>query len=340
MEELLAAIRKACSATTWSRGVELARAGAVVIQAETAKDVELQVATKGGLVAPLVTLFLDESDWSCECNSAEDACAHAAAAAIAYSQSRKDGKPLPTAGAQAGASAGRIGYRFQTREGGLALLRTIVHAGGEHVIDGSIAAIALGKVKGPKFVATEADLRFEKKLGTFIGGVLPRHQVAKVFDALAGVADLTLDGAKVEIGAPMSGLCVRVRGGEGGWFAQLERDPGVGEIHKNGIVQREATLHALGGHGLTEAEYGELRRGKWFAHGDLGTLVGDAIPRWRRVVPVLLDAELPDPRVLRPRIHLASEREGDGMGVLPTIVYGDPPVARVDGDKLTVLGGG
>jgi superfamily II DNA or RNA helicase len=340
MDELLAAIRKACSATTWSRGVELARANAVVIQAETAKDVELQVATKGGLVAPLVTLFLDDNDWSCECNSSEDACAHVAAAAIALQQARKDGKPLPSAGGKPGDTTGRIAYRFQLKEGGIALLRTIVHAGGEHIIDGSIAAVAMGKVKGPKFVAAEGDLRFEKKLGTFIGGVLPRHQVAKVFEALSGVGEITLDGTKVEIGAPSPGLCVRVRGGdEGGWFAQLERDPSVDEIHKNGIVQRSGRLHPLGGHGLGEAEYGELRRGKWFDTGDLGTLVGDMIPRWRRTLSVVLDAELPDPRVLKPRIRLVSERDGDGLAVLPTIVYGDPAVARVDGEKLTLLGG-
>ncbi len=339
MEALLAAIRKACSANTWSRGVELARANAVVIQSETTKDVELQVATKGGLVAPLVTLFLDEDEWSCECNSTEDACAHVAAAAIALQQARKDGKPLPKAGGGADSSAGRIAYRFQLKDGGIALLRTIVHAGGEHVIDGSIAAVALGKVKGPKFVATEGDLRFEKKLGTFIGGVLPRHQVAKVFDALSGVGEITLDGTAIEIGAPSPGLCVRVRGGDGGWFAQLERDPNVEEIHKNGIVQRSGRLHPLGGHGLGEAEYGELRRGKWFEAGDLGTLVGDMIPRWRRTVPVVLDADLPDPRVLKPRIQLANERDGDGLAVLPTIVYGDPAIARVDGDRLTMLGG-
>jgi len=339
VEELLAAIRKACSATTWSRGVELARANAVIVQSETAKDVELQVATKGGMVAPLVTLFLDENDWSCECNSAEDACAHVAASAIALQQSRKDGKPLPTAGVQPGASAGRIAYRFQTREGGLALLRTIVHAKGEHVIDGSLAAVALGKVKGPKFVASEADLRFEKKLGTYIGGIVPRHQVGKVFDALAGCSEITLDGEPVEIGPPSAGVCIRVRGADDGWFAQLERDPSVTEIHKNGIVQRDRKLFALGGHGLSEAEYGALRRGKWFAQAELGSLVGDMIPRWRRSVPVLLDADLPDPRVLKPRIHVATEPEGEGFAVLPTIVYGDPAVARVDGDRLTMLGG-
>src|SRR5688500_17973123 len=149
MEALLAAIRSSCASATWSRGVELARSDGVTLVEETAKEIELRVATKGGLVAPLVTLFLAEDEWSCECNWHEDACAHAAAAAIALQQSRREGKPL--ARAAAAASPGRVAYRFEAHGEALALARVIVGATGEQRLDGTLAAVALGKLKGPKF---------------------------------------------------------------------------------------------------------------------------------------------------------------------------------------------
>ncbi|HWB74213.1 MAG TPA: DEAD/DEAH box helicase [Nannocystaceae bacterium] len=339
MEALLAAIRKACAPATWSRGVELARSDAVTLVEESAKEIELRVATKGGLVAPLVTLFITEDEWSCECNWHEDACAHAAAAAIALQQSKKDGKPLSRAAAPA--SPGRVAYRFTTSGESLALTRVIVDAAGEHRLDGTLAAVALGKLKGPKFVAGAPDLGFEKKLGSFTAGVLHRHSVAKVIAALSGAADVTLDGKPIKLGAASCGLHVHVRRSDDGRFiAKLEKDPGVDKLFANGALIRGETLHALGSHGLPEVEYDELRRGKWFAPEDSATLAGDVIPRWRRLLPVTLEEALPTTRVLPPRIELVTARDGDRLTALATIVYGEPALARVDGDRLTILKAG
>ena len=63
MEELLREIRQSCSAPTWSRGVELARSGAVVGVADRGDEVELRVTMKGGVISPLVSLFPDELEW-------------------------------------------------------------------------------------------------------------------------------------------------------------------------------------------------------------------------------------------------------------------------------------
>ncbi|MBC8071562.1 MAG: helicase, partial [Deltaproteobacteria bacterium] len=338
MDALLAAIRNSCAPATWSRGVELARSDAVTVLEQTAKEVELRVATKGGLIAPLVTLFLAEDEWSCECNWHEDACAHVAAAAIAMQQAARDGKPLVHAATPA--AAGRVVYRFTIAGESLALARVIVHAGGEHRLDGTMAALALGKVKGPKFVASAADLRFEKQLGSFSAGVLQRHSVAKVFAALAGAGEITMAGKPIQLGAPICGLRITVRRGEDGRFvAKLERDPEVGKLFSNGALLRGAILHPLGGHNLPESEYDELRRGKWFEADDSASLAGDIVPRWRRLLPVELEQAMPQTRVLPPRIELTTARDGDRLTALATIVYGEPAIARVDGDRLTVLRG-
>jgi len=337
MDSLLAAIRKACAPGTWSRGVELARSGAVVQVSRTAREVELRVVTKGGMIAPVITLFLDDDEWSCECSSPEDVCSHAAAAAIAFSQAEQTGKPLTCA--EAPTAGGRIVYRFEAKGELLALRRLIIHSGGEFQLDGTMSAVAQGKLRGPKFVATDADLRFEKKLGTFIARVLAKHEIANVFDALSSSAEVRFGEQRIVIGTPSCGLRVDVRRTDTGWLARLEPDPEIDAIFANGALRRGDKLHALGTHGLPEAEYDELRRGRWFTDAETATLAGDVIPRWRRSLPVVFDPDaMPDARVLRPRIMVSNRRMGDTLEVLATLVYGKPAIARVDGDRLTMLG--
>ena len=40
----------------------------------------------------------------------------------------------------------------------------------------------------------------------------------------------------------------------------------------------------------------------------------------------------------RPRVHMDLSHQGHTLSVLPTLVYGDPPVARIEGDAIATLG--
>jgi superfamily II DNA or RNA helicase len=338
LKPLLDKIRESCSAGTWSRGVELARSGAVVGEEDDGNEIAMRVSTKGGLVSPQVVLFPEDLDWTCECHSPEDACAHVAAAAIALKQARDDGKPMP--GMDAKQAPGHLAYRLENHDGKLALFRVIVQGDKQQRLDGSLASVALGKIKGPKFQASDGDLQFEKKLGTFGGGVIPKPLMKKVLDALQGVREVTLDGQPAQVGAPVSGLAARVSGTAEGFHVTLEPDPGLDVVFDNGAVRRGSVVHPVGGHDLPEGEFAALRKGKVFAASDVGTLVGDLLPRLRRRLSVIVEADLPEAMIFKPRIQIGTEREGDDLVVLPTIVYGDPAVARVDGDKLTMLRAG
>jgi superfamily II DNA or RNA helicase len=315
--------------------VELARAGAVIGESDDGTEIVLRVSTKGGLVCPQVVLFPEDEDWTCECNAPGDACAHVAASIIALSQARREGQKLPGGGAQA---PGHIAYRLDGRSGKLTLFRVIVQDGREHPLEGSLAHIALGKVKGPKFVTSEADLGFEKKLGSFSGGSIPRPLMVKVLEALQGAGELTLDGLPAQVVPPTSGLAVRVTENAGGFLARLVQDPDIDALYENGAIRRSNTVCAVGEHGLSEMEFADLRKGRAFSPEDVGTLVGDLLPRLRRTLNVVLETgSLPGARTSKPRIQVATLREGDALVVLPTIVYGDPPRARVDGERLTML---
>jgi len=336
MQKLLQAIRDACSPATWSRGVELARANVITQQSPDGDEVLMRVAVQGGLNSVEVTLFPEEIDWTCDCNTREDACAHVAGAAIALKQAREEGKPLPTMGQ--GDAPGHLAYRLDGRSGKLVLRRVVVSGGTDVVLNGTLASVKAGKTKVPKFVATPDDQRFEKIVGTFPGGVIPRNLMPKVLEALKGVPTLTLDGESAEIGGPSCGLSVRVTEQRESFVVRLEQDRDVSTIYENGALRSGRIVHPIGPHGLSEVDFRALRQGRVFRASEVGTLVGDLLPRLRRNINVVIDApELPGSRTLRPRIELATARDEHGLTVLPTIVYGHPAVARVDRERLTML---
>ncbi len=339
IDDLLTAIRESCSPGTWSRGVQLARSGQVVGEEDDGDEIALRVATKGGLVSPQVVLFPNDEDWTCECNSREDACAHVAACAIALKQAWAEGKRMPGEGeAKAkGPARGHLEYVLQNHDGKLALFRLIVAGEDKHQLNGSIAQVAMGKIKGPKFVASDGDLKFEKKLGSFGGGLIPKPLIRKVIDALRGVDHVTLDGKRVDVGAPISGLAVRVTEERDGYVLRLEQDTSLDQVFDNGAALRGDVLSAVGEHGLTPGEYDSMRRGRVFHRTDLGTLVGDWLPKLRRKLHIISDIELPGSTTVKPRLVLNTSREGDDLVVLPTILYGEPAIARVDGERLTML---
>ncbi|WP_323137374.1 DEAD/DEAH box helicase [Paraliomyxa miuraensis] len=344
MDEFLRAIRQACSPRTWSRGVELARSGAVVGVDDRGDEVELRVTMGSGVVSPLVSLYPDEHEWDCECNGREDACMHVAAGAIAIKQLREHGEQAPTASARAAApmavTPAMVAYRLFSHERSLALRRVIAREGEpDRPIRGSLKQAAQG-LPCP-LVTTEADLAFEKRFGTVGGGLIAADQVPDVLHALSKVEQLTLDGDPVTIGPKSAGLCVRIWDVGNELQVQLEQDPAIEKTFKNGALLRSGKLAPLSGHGLSEPHFRRLRKGWVFESDERGTLAGDLLPRWRRRLPVIVETDrLPQARTLRPRLHLATARMGDELEVLATVVYGDPPVARVDGDRLTLLSQG
>ena len=338
MRTLLAAIREACSPGTWSRGVELARAGAVVGEADEGEEIVLRVRLPGAVASPQVVLFPEDDDWTCECNFREDACPHVAAAAIALKQARNEGQNLP--GLADGAAPPHVAYRLQGINKKLMMQRVVAIDGKpDEAVRGSLAQLSRSGTSGT--LVTDADLKFERRFGTTIGGVISRDGMEDVLHALRDVEEITLDGNAVEIGTPASGLCARLHDVGEDIRVILEQDPAVKVIFENGAIVREGKVHSFAPHGLRQADFKRFRDGALFGPSERGTVAGDILPRLKRHVPVIVDTDrLPRARTLKPRLHIVTARQGNALEVLPTIVYGDPAIARVDGDRLTLLGEG
>lgn len=336
MQKLLDAIRKACTAGSWSRGIELSRAGSVERESGDGEEVVVRVVPRDGMRATSVTLWPGDADWECSCPARARGCEHAAAAVIALRRAQEEGREIPGAGA----STGRIAYRFTRAAGGLALDRRIVAGDREHRLDASLAAVASGRVAGPRFAASPWDLAAEIALGTHRGGLLPRHLVPRVLGALGRCEDVRLDGEPVRTSAsPLGPIAVLEDGGDG-FRLRIGRDLAIRESFANGAALREGTLHPLEEPKLTAREREDLSMGRTFGPEDVASLVTDVLPSLHGRIRIEVRTDrLPRGAAIPPRVAFDVQREGDALEVLATVVYGDPPCARADGGRLVHLGG-
>ena len=120
----------------------------------------------------------------------------------------------------------------------------------------------------------------------------------------------------------------------------LEPDPAIDEQFVNGVMRCGDTLRPAADPGLTARELADLDAGRHFNTDQLTELFSDILPSLEKRLPVQMYTQrLPQVVQEPPRIVLEVDREGDTLTVLPTLVYGRPPMARVDADRLVHLQG-
>jgi len=336
VQDFFETVRDQASRSAWSRGVELARAEAVVGEHADDNEIVLRVRSSGSVVHPTVILYPQDCEWECDCGSADDPCAHVAAAAIAMRRVRLDGGSLPS-GPPGGA---RLSYRF-TREGGaLAFERYLVTDDGETPLRSTLTALSSGRVEGPSVVATQADLAAERALGSKLRGVMPRGILRNLLRALQNCPDVRLDGRPVKTSSEPVGLRARLVDDSLGFRLFVERDPPGCSDACDGFVLCGEMLRELGETQLTGRELRDFWQGRIFTPDQVTELLTEVLPSLHDRIPVEVETRrLPSTASVPPRIVLRTEREGERLSVLPTLVYGDPPNARVDGGRLTHLRG-
>ncbi|HWV36984.1 MAG TPA: DEAD/DEAH box helicase [Vulgatibacter sp.] len=337
IQELFEAIRESCTSTIWSRGVELARAGGVQGEEEAADRIQCRVSSKTEPVSRSVTLDVEGTDWACDCPGRDDVCVHVAAAAIAVRQARKAGARLPVSRVR----PATVGYRFARSDTGLLLSRVLVRDGAEEALRTTLSALSSGRVQGPPLAATAADLKIDVALGSRREGWFSREVLAGIFDDLDGASDVTLDGERVRVSRERVGVRAVVEDRGPDLWLSVVQDPSIEEVFANGVARCADTLRIVADPPLTGRELAELREGLRFGPDRLHELVSETLPSLRRRVPVdVRTARLPDAVRMPPRILVETEQEGEILSVLPSIVYGDPPRARVAGERLVAAGTG
>ncbi len=332
------AVQEACDRSVWSRGVELARGENVQVDSRDRHEIVLRVVTRAGRVAPLVTLHLEDEAWECSCASAEDPCEHVAASVIALRREQKTGTALP----EKGERMGRLVYELRDQGGHLVLERAVEFEGRRTPLTTRLTAVAAGHKSGPEFVTTAADLAIEKALASRPADATSTPALTSLLARLAQTDAVFLDGRPIRIESEPLGLVARVVDAPGGARLFIEQDRRIERAFRNGVVLALGALHPVSENRLTGRELADLPRGRFFSDGDLALLVTEVIPALEGRIPLTIETtRLPSTRRgEKPRMQIAVSREGDELVVQPGIVYGDPPVARIEGGRLVALGTG
>jgi superfamily II DNA or RNA helicase len=334
IEQVIEAVRGECSPALWQRAQQLARRGMLDGKRTHNDELELRLLTRGGMTAPRVVLSLRHRDWTCECPSDEPACIHVAATAQALGEAIARGDSLVALEAP----VTKVRYLLTRRDGAIAFDRMLVH--GPKLVPMERRLTTQRASEPDSLPASPADLAVDVLLGSFTSGKIPRALVGRLLAALAECSDVRFDDEPIALGEPHSGLRVMVEDCPGGFRVSAVQDPELEEFFENGAVRVAGVLRPLRELDLSARDLEELRAGRIWGLGEVANLVGRVLPALRERLPVTITSELlPSATPMAPRLAFRTDHDGEVLGVMPLIVYGDPPVARVDGDKLTHLGG-
>ena len=338
MQALLDAVRAQTLPALWSQGVKLAREGRVNRVSSTPSESTYRVRIPGRVVAPTVTLYPEDEEWSCDCGSKQDPCAHVAAAVIAAT---RDELAEPAAEDAAGGGSARLVYRLARRDGVLVLSRFIVFADGREVRLAQALSTEIARRKLPEALApTHDDLHVDRLLGAPPREVISLSSIPALFHALAG-AEITLDGNPIRVSGELIRPRAVVEDAPGGGFTlRIERDPAISEVVAMGAVRVKDTLHPIAEGQTTGEKLERLPLSRTFVGPGEAQLVTQVLPELsRRIAVSVLAKKLPRTREeVRPRIAMDFTHQGHTLSVLPLLVYGDPPIARIDGDAVVSFG--
>ncbi len=304
----------------WERAEALANGDAVSLGKRTATEETWFVRVPPRAAPWEVTLWPGDADWYCTCES--PGCVHFGAVAIARAAGRFTQR-----------AAGRVQWRLTRSPEGL---RLSARAPAD--------AVWTDDDKLVQRVAREWLTSGDGQRAGEGSPIVPRVVLQNVLAALKGL-DVTLDGAPVTAdGEPVVPRAL-VEDHDGGWKVRLVRAPGIDEAFRNGVVRMGTVLRPFTDGGLDVELKNRLNSGILYRATDAEELLTRFLPRLEKLVPVeRRSAKLPKVVTVPPRLEwevTASGSYGAGcaLAVTPWIVYGDPPIARLQRGTLVRLTG-
>jgi superfamily II DNA or RNA helicase len=320
------AVRSEATERTWSQGVTLAREGRVALKSKSGDESEYEVRVPGRPTPFEVVLSPDE--WQCTCPSKEAVCSHVVAAVLASEQG---------ATAQTGAT---LRYLLEPDAGGVRVERVLVRGDSTEPLPGSLMSlVAAGRAS--RIATTEPDLLIDQILGVRAVPV-SGEKLDRLLEVLAEARDVRWRGEPVTTsGEPVLPRAV-VEDISGGVRVTIEKDPTIAEIGAVGLVRTaDNVLRPIGAIDLTGPRLDKLPQTFDVPRSAFPELLGKTLPALAQRISILMRATaLPEMgKREEPRMQLDVDQDGDKLVVMPTLVYGDPPRARVDGRTLVHLGG-
>ncbi len=326
-DALMNAAKRASHDRVWTKGVELARSGAVRGISDDGDEIVLEVETQGRALPHEVYLWPDDPDWGCDCKRSDPICIHVVAALLCC-RTQTGALPKPKA-----VHAVRLQYRFTSQKNALAVERILLYQNGTR-------RPLTGPLAREDVLVGRADIQAESLLVLQPAGPLSGEALRRLVQILGADADAVLDDEPIRLSAEPLPFEVRVTDAGEAFKVGLYRPPGIDRLFR-GAALIDGVLRPTSHGQLNPHQRKMLLQGVLFRTDEVSRLVSDYLPRLREKIPVRIATErLPDEEHLQPRIQLHLKEQPDGLVVEPILVYGDPPVARVQpGGALQRLDG-
>ncbi len=317
--------------------MKLAREKAVTRVSQQPFEVTMRVRAPGHLIAPTVTLYTEDEEWSCDCGGRSTRARTSPRPPSRWLRARRG----EASGAAATDAVPRLVYRFARKERRLALQRVVIHPGGREETIGATLMSSLAKGNAPRGLEpTHEDLLIDRIVGSPAREIVPVGRVAEVFRALATGAEVFFEGNKASVsGEPVLPRAV-VEDAPGGFALRIEKDPDVEEVISMGVVRCRGVLRPLAEVETTGEFLEKLPLSRVFPKTQQTDLVTKVIPELEKKLAVhVMTKKLPKRALAaRPRMAMDLSHHGHTLSVLPLLVYGDPAIARIDGDDVMAIG--
>ena len=328
INDLLKAVRGASSERVWGAAVSLARDRTIVLVARDEDEIQLRVPARGRKQEHEVFLWPKDGDWGCDCELSSNPCIHICAAVIALNARQTETGTVERATPTFHA---RVAYNFRSEGPSLFLDRTVMWS------DGRSEPLVRGTLVQRRITVPRGDTQADALLETHTGGKLPAEIIRRLLVFLEGGSEGTLNGEPITLSPEPIKFLVRVTDEGDGFKVGLYRPSGVDALFR-GAVRIGTTLHPTSHGSLSREQRRQLVKGVHYPSDDVGKLVRIDIPRLRQAIPVEVGSDrLPTGNELEPRVTLSLREVPEGLRVLASIVYGDPPIARLSKGVLAPL---
>ncbi len=333
IESLREAIRAEATDRIWSQGVTLARDQRVVGRSTSGDELTLEVRVPGRPTPFEVILNPAHGEWECNCPSRERVCSHAVGAVLAAEQA-KGNLPRP-------ATAGLpLRYLLTPETGGIQVDRVLVKGDRTEPFVGSLMSM-VAKGKAGNIASIEADLTADQLI-TARSGPLHGDRLERLLTVLADAREVYWRGEKVTTSSePVLPYAVVEDAGKG-VRVRIAADPIVREVIAIGVVRTtDDMLRPIGEIELGGARLEKLPQNFDVPRSAFAELIGKTIPTLSQRISVdVRSHQLPKVGSREaPRMAFEVEQDGDRLFVMPTLVYGEPPRARIDANRIIHLGG-
>ncbi len=338
VEALRDIVRAKATERTWSQGVSLARDGRVVGRSKAGDEIALEVRVPGRPTPFEVILNPAHAEWECTCTSREPVCSHVVAGVLSAVEAARSGAELPEGDGARGLAT--IRYLLTPSPGGVVVDRVLVRNERTEPLVGSLLSL-VGTGQASGIATIEADLTADQLLSARVGPV-NGERLDRLLAVLADARDVRWKGEPATTSPePVMPRAV-VDDAPPGVRVRIEADPSVREVVAVGVVRtRDGVLRPIGAVDLSGPRLDKLPQVFDIPPSAFPDLLGKTLPALAQRIQIDVRAtRLPKVGTREtPRMAFDVEQDGDRLRVMPTLVYGDPPRARVDGNVLVHIEG-